>query len=69
MVLKTKIYSVNLRIQSEYRNMGTRNNSAFGHFSRTAHSKTTIQKHITGTFDDKYVNYKSDGDEKLNIEQ
>ena len=32
--LNTEIYSVNLRIQSEYRKMQTRNNSIFGHFSR-----------------------------------
>ena len=33
--LNTEIYSVNLRIQSEYRKIRTRNNSLFGHFSRT----------------------------------
>ena len=32
--LNTEIYEVNLRIQSEYRNKRTRNNSVFGHFSR-----------------------------------
>ena len=31
--LNTDIYSVNLSIQSKYRKMRTRNNSAFGHFS------------------------------------
>ena len=31
----TEIYSVKLRIQSEYRKMRTRNNSVFGHFSRS----------------------------------
>ena len=30
--LNTKIYSVNLRIQSEYRKIQARNNSVFGHF-------------------------------------
>ena len=33
--LTTEIYSVNLRIQSESRNIRTRNNSLFGHFSRS----------------------------------
>ena len=33
--LNTEIYFVNLRIQSEYRKIRTRNNSVFGHFSRT----------------------------------
>ena len=33
--LKTEIYGVNLRIQSEYRKIPTRNNSAFGHFSHS----------------------------------
>ena len=32
--LNTEIYEVNRRIQSEYREMPTRKNSAFGHFSR-----------------------------------
>ena len=31
--LNMEIYSVNLRIQSEYRKIRTRNNSVFGHFS------------------------------------
>ena len=30
-----EIYKVNLRIQSEYRKIRTRNNSVFGHFSRS----------------------------------
>ena len=30
------IYSVNLHIQSEYRKIRTKNNSVFGHFSRSA---------------------------------
>ena len=33
--LNTKIYSLNLRIQSEYRKIQTRKNSVFGHFSRS----------------------------------
>ena len=34
--LNTEIYSVNLRIQSEYRKIWTRKNSVYGHFSRSA---------------------------------
>ena len=33
--LKTEIYGVNLRMQSEYRNIRTRDNSVFGHFSHS----------------------------------
>ena len=33
--LYLEIYSVNFRIQSEYRKIRTRNNSVFGHFSRS----------------------------------
>ena len=33
--LNVKIYGVNLRIQSEYRKIRTRNNSVFGHFPRS----------------------------------
>ena len=33
--LNTEIYSVNFQIQSECRKMRTRNNSVFGHFSRS----------------------------------
>ena len=33
--LNREIYSVNLRIQSEYRKIRTRNNSVFGHLSRS----------------------------------
>ena len=33
--LKTDIYEVNFRIQSEHRKIRTRKNSAFGHFSRS----------------------------------
>ena len=33
--LNTEIYSVNLRLQSEYRKMQTRKNSVFGHFPRS----------------------------------
>ena len=32
--LNTEIYFVNLRIQSQYREIRARNNSVFGHFSR-----------------------------------
>ena len=34
--LNTEIYFVNLRIQSEYRKIRTRNNSIFRHFSRSS---------------------------------
>ena len=34
--LNTEIYRVNLRIQSKYRKIRTRKNSAFGHFLRSA---------------------------------
>ena len=33
--LNMDIYGVNLRIQSEYRKIQTRNNSVFGHFLRS----------------------------------
>ena len=33
--LNTEIYSLNLRIRSDYRKIRTRNNSVFGHFSRS----------------------------------
>ena len=33
--LNMEIYGVNIRIQSEYRKIRTRNNSLFGHFSRS----------------------------------
>ena len=33
--LNTEIYFINLRIQSKYRKIWTRNNSVFGHFSRS----------------------------------
>ena len=33
--LNTQIYGVNLPIQSEYRKIRTRNNSIFGHFTRS----------------------------------
>ena len=33
--LNMDLYSVNLRIQSEYRKMRTRKNSELGHFSRS----------------------------------
>ena len=38
------IYSVNLRIQSEYRKMRTRTNSVFGHFSRSGSNVNSQQK-------------------------
>ena len=33
--LNTEIYSVNFRVQSKYRKIRTRNNSVFGHFTRS----------------------------------
>ena len=33
--LNTEVYEINLRIQSEWRKIRVRNNSAFGHFSRS----------------------------------
>ena len=33
--LNTEIYGVNLRVKSKYRKIPTRNNSVFGHFSRS----------------------------------
>ena len=35
--LHTEIYGINLRIQSKYKKMQTRNNSVFEHFSRSAY--------------------------------
>ena len=42
--LNTEIYSVILRIQSKYRKIWTRKNSAFGRFSRRDTSPRTIQQ-------------------------
>ena len=39
--LNIEIYSVNLRISSEYRKIPTSKNSGFGHFSRTNHNANT----------------------------
>ena len=39
-ILNTEIYSVNLPIQSECRKIRTRNNSVFGHFSRSVNNRT-----------------------------
>ena len=44
--LNTEIYSVNLRIYSEYRKIWIRNNSAFGHFSRSISCKLLIFSHV-----------------------
>ena len=40
--LNTEIYFVDLHIQSEYRKIRTRNNSVFGHFSRSGGSKNSF---------------------------
>ena len=50
----TEIYSVNLRIQSEYRKIRTRNNSVFGHFSRSVMSLSVLfsfKVRDSGTYD------------------
>ena len=50
-----EIYSVNLRIQSEYRKIRTRNISIFGHFSRSVSSvnnAVNVMKHPGSTTDD-----------------
>ena len=44
--LNTKIYEVNLHIQSEYRKIRTRNNSVFGRFSRSAYEEDYLKKFI-----------------------
>ena len=41
--LNTEIYSVNLRIQSEYRKIRTRNNSVFGQFPCSGTSRNWIK--------------------------
>ena len=41
--LNMEIYGVNVRIQSEYRKIRTRNNSAFGHFSRSVTANSLYQ--------------------------
>ena len=40
------LFGLNLRIQSEYRKIRTRNNSVFGHFSRIASSNETLEIHF-----------------------
>ena len=50
-----EIHSVNLRIQSEYRKIRTRNISVFGHFSRSVSSvnnAVNVMKHPGSTTDD-----------------
>ena len=42
--LNTEIFRVNLRIQSKYRKTRTRNNSVFGHFSRSGRSQSRWNK-------------------------
>ena len=48
-------HTVNLRIQSEYRKIRTRNNSVFGHFSRSDsffhRTILTMQNHMRGIED------------------
>ena len=40
------LFGLNLRIQSEYRKIRTRNNSVFGHFSCIASSNETLEIHF-----------------------
>ena len=49
--LNTEIYSVNLRIQSKYRKRRTRNNSAFGHVSRSETVMYDINSSGSGSCD------------------
>ena len=63
-VLKTERYGLSLRIQSEYRNIRTRNNSVFGHFPRSVGYKVSNSLHgkdekiyNVGTGDDLWVYY------------
>ena len=42
----TEIYEVNLRIQSEYRKIRTRNNFVFGHFLRTENELSILSRNI-----------------------
>ena len=44
--LNMKIYSVNIRIQSEYGKIGTRKNSAFGNFSHSPHYRSKLSVDI-----------------------
>ena len=50
--LNTEIYSVNLRIHSEYRKTQTRKNSVFGHFScrLCKYLRVVIAKNLTAEF-------------------
>ena len=44
------LYGVNIRIQSEYRRIRTRNNSVFGHFSRSETTGMKRFKNVLGSF-------------------
>ena len=55
MVLNAEIYGVNLRIQSEYRKIRTRNNSVFGHFSRSKGSWKTFKNNVKDEIKQKTV--------------
>ena len=64
--LNTEIYSINLRIQSEYRKIRTRNNSVFGHFSRSASNHVrSFQIEKINVFDRSYVNSVKYGTETI----
>ena len=47
--LNTEIYSINIRIQSKCRKKWTRNNSVFGHFSRSEKVASHFQKVVIET--------------------
>ena len=47
--VQIRSYFVNLRIQSEYRKIQTRNNSVFGHFSSSAFFVITAKRSIGAT--------------------
>ena len=53
--LNTGIYGVNLFIQSEYSKIRTRNNSVFGHFSRSTH--WPLNPKVFVFYKEKYIKY------------
>ena len=56
--LDLEIYPVNLQIQSEYRKIRTRNNSAFGYFLRSGHiSKTRTNLESKMNFSESWFNF------------
>ena len=53
----SNIYEVNLRSQSEYRKIRTRNNSVFGHFSRSVYLNF-FERIVNGLYSSKKKNLK-----------